>query len=409
MSFRGNLWALPCLDAKWLNVDLIGALRSTEETAVLYNHLLQDNELTSTSFKGVENDAGNMAYVSDVGKFFCGVEKTSCSCCPGYCLANSCGCNSCQRLSADAAGAAAKKFFTDNQMPSPYSSENLIESWLWDTIPSKERKSTARKSLLNEQRDISLQAAGSCLSAIHLRQRLLIYHRYFIALSRTKPPTKSDTNTPKNAEMKLQKFTSVETTNRLEIDRTVLGLGLARVGTRAALNFSFAFLRRAWRSGEDTELCSELLTEALESLHGLPEASLFNSGEISPLWIEVLERSIKFLRQVVLGDIMGTRCNVPREDRHTALNLLLELGIQKGNLGSALEGVLLLLNLWEKDKDTEDNRVLPKNHGAPLVAILKRFEKINQNYGSPFLGKLFPSTLSIYWRCAIYRNLFDDL
>lgn len=26
--------------------------------------------------------------------------------------------------------------------------------------------------------------------------------------------------------------------------------GLAKVGTRAALNFSFAFLRRAWRSGQ---------------------------------------------------------------------------------------------------------------------------------------------------------------
>lgn len=36
-------------------------------------------------------------------------------------------------------------------------------------------------------------------------------------------------------------------------------LGLARVGSRAALNFAFAFLRRAWRSGEDADLCTELL------------------------------------------------------------------------------------------------------------------------------------------------------
>ncbi|XP_055695916.1 probable E3 ubiquitin-protein ligase HERC2 [Lutzomyia longipalpis] len=388
MSFYGNLCALPCLDDKWLNVDLIGALRSIEDSAVLYNHLLQDNELSQTPLKGVENDLGNIAYLSDVGKFYCGVEKTSCSCCPGYCLANTCGCNSCQRLSADSAGNASKKICSENQLSSQLTSENLIESWLWDCIPSKERKTTARMSLLNEQREISLQAAGSCLFAIHLRQRLLIYNRYFVALSRAKPPTKSDTNAPNNAELKLRRFSSIEATNRLEIDRSVLGLGLARVGTRAALNFSFAFLRRAWRSGEDTELCSELLTEALESLHGLPEASLFNSGEISPLWIEVLERSIKFLRQVVLGDIMGTRCNVPREDRHTALNLLLELGIQKGNLGSALEGVLLLLNLWEKDKDTEDNRTLPKNQGAPLVNILRRFQKINQNYGLGALGEI---------------------
>ena len=35
--------------------------------------------------------------------------------------------------------------------------------------------------------------------------------------------------------------------------------GLARVGSRAALSFAFAFLRRAWRSGEDSDLCGELL------------------------------------------------------------------------------------------------------------------------------------------------------
>lgn len=28
--------------------------------------------------------------------------------------------------------------------------------------------------------------------------------------------------------------------------------GLARVGSRAALSFAFAFLRRAWRSGKST-------------------------------------------------------------------------------------------------------------------------------------------------------------
>ena len=36
-------------------------------------------------------------------------------------------------------------------------------------------------------------------------------------------------------------------------------ISLARVGSRAALSFAFAFLRRAWRSGEDSDLCSDLL------------------------------------------------------------------------------------------------------------------------------------------------------
>lgn len=154
---------------------------------------------------------------------------------------------------------------------------------------------------------------------------------------------------------------------------------MARVGTRAALNFSFAFLRRAWRSGEDTDLCSELLLEALEALQGLPEASLFDTSLVSPLWVEVLERSIKFLRQVVLGDVMGGRCVVPRADRHIALSLLMELGSQKGTLGASLEVVLLLLTVWEKDGDVEDNRAPTQPGGAPLVNILRRYGEIVGN------------------------------
>lgn len=154
-------------------------------------------------------------------------------------------------------------------------------------------------------------------------------------------------------------------------------MGLARVGTRAALSFSFAFLRRAWKSGEDTEMCSELLMEALDALQTLPEASLFDTSQISILWMEVVEKSIKFLRQVVLGDIMGGRCVVPKIDRHIALSLLLELGAQKGTLSGSLEGVLLLLTLWEKDLESEDNRRLPQSCGAPIVAVLRKYEKIH--------------------------------
>jgi len=36
---------------------------------------------------------------------------------------------------------------------------------------------------------------------------------------------------------------------------------LARVGSQAALSFAFAFLRRAWKSGEDTDLCCDLLQD----------------------------------------------------------------------------------------------------------------------------------------------------
>lgn len=71
--------------------------------------------------------------------------------------------------------------------------------------------------------------------------------------------------------------------------------GLARVGARAALSFAFAFLKRAWRSGEDSDLCTEVLQEALEILHGLSVALLFDTASVSQVWLEVVDRSMKFL------------------------------------------------------------------------------------------------------------------
>lgn len=178
----------------------------------------------------------------------------------------------------------------------------------------------------------------------------------------------------------IQKSSSVESVSLRDVEKAQLGL--ARVGTRAALNFSFAFLRRAWRSGEDTDLCSELLVDALEALQGLPEASLFDTSLVSQLWVEVLERSIKFLRQVVLGDVMGGgRCVVPRADRHIALSLLMELGSQKGTLSASLEVVLLLLTVWDKDRAVEDNRAPTHPGGAPLANILRRYGEIVGNAG----------------------------
>lgn len=87
-------------------------------------------------------------------------------------------------------------------------------------------------------------------------------------------------------------------------------MGLARVGSRAALSFAFAFLRRAWRSGEDADLCSELLLESLEALQSLPEATLFEEGSVSGVWIEVVDRATKFLHSVVGGYVFRGKLSV---------------------------------------------------------------------------------------------------
>lgn len=54
-------------------------------------------------------------------------------------------------------------------------------------------------------------------------------------------------------------------------------------------------------AGDDADLCSELLQESLDALRALPEATLFDEGTVSSVWLEVVERATKFLRSVVLS------------------------------------------------------------------------------------------------------------
>ena len=77
--------------------------------------------------------------------------------------------------------------------------------------------------------------------------------------------------------------------------------GLAKLGTKAALSFAFAFLKRAWRSGEDCDLCTEVLQQALDVLQELPIPSLFDHPSISNVWLEAVDRCMEFLQSVCQG------------------------------------------------------------------------------------------------------------
>ncbi|XP_058836150.1 probable E3 ubiquitin-protein ligase HERC2 isoform X2 [Topomyia yanbarensis] len=395
--------ALPYLDKKWIKADVSSALRSCEDLSNLWNHLVQDEELVTCKLQMSVNACGDVAYVRPDGKYYCGVQSLNCSCCKGVCsVTSSCSCTACQQLETDEGptkkGSCGAPQNQNQSESAGCCSGTILDSWLWSPIPSLDEKRTCTKRLIAEQREICLQAAANCLSSARTKLLLYVYRRYFIALQRCKPEEKTsgvdDCRFGVSQEMvasehdaaKLSKNSSFDRTPMKDCDKATFGL--ARVGTRAALNFSFAFLRRAWRSGEDVELCSELLSEALEALQTLPEASLFDTSQMSSLWIEVVEKSIKFLRQVVLGDVMGGRCLVPKADRHIALNLLLELGAQKGTLGGSLEGISLLLTLHEKDQESEDNRSPPQNTGAPLVPLLKRYEQIG-SFASYNAGESF--------------------
>ena len=383
---------LPYLDTKWLRADLIACLRNAAEGAVLWNHLIHDCELVSSPSAPLLNARGQLSYLGDDGKHYCGAEALQCTCCqPEYCgPLSACNCDSCRPLDSDMAikklTLAAAQQATAGYL---HATELTLSSWLWSQPPNQLAKHDCQRTMISELHELALRAAGNCLSAQQLRQQLFIYERYFVALKRNQQQPQPHPSPPTQQQQPEECIVPAppEQEQRRPLEPEHAALGLARVGTRAALNFSFAFLRRAWRSGEDMEMCSELLSEALESLQELPEATLFDAtAQVSPLWLEVMERSIKFLRLVALGDPMGGRCLAPLTDRHTALCLLLELGVQKGTLAATLECVVLLLLLWEKDNDNGhghghgsvngDNRDMPRKSGAPLLRILQRYQRL---------------------------------
>ena len=120
-------------------------------------------------------------------------------------------------------------------------------------------------------------AARNTRSAVRLRQRLCVLQRYLTAVSRS--TSKSDGDTHRGTYHTSRPLAAQSSLPASHEDKAAVRL--ARVGSRAALSFAFAFLRRAWRSGEDTDLCSELLQESLDALQALPEASLFHTEAVS--------------------------------------------------------------------------------------------------------------------------------
>ncbi|XP_017782464.1 PREDICTED: E3 ubiquitin-protein ligase HERC2 isoform X2 [Nicrophorus vespilloides] len=370
------------LDLKWLKTDLQAVFHSQDSLHNLWNRLIIDGELTGTFSDGLLNSAGVIARKWDHDKYYCGLRVLTCTCCDSICGPMSgCNCLPCQKLDAE----ESKQSDPDN-VP-PCLPQYILNSWTWGPQPNQDQLTTLIRSLNNEQRRLCLEAANTSLSSMRLHQRLIIYKRYFIAVNRVpyvsdiennavtrKSSMEGATEVAKCSRSKGGGSTTPATTASLTLDPT---LGLARVGSRAALNFSFAFLRRAWRLGEDVDLCSELLLESLEALQLLPVATLFDEVTVSPIWLEVVERSSKFLRQVVMGDLNSVRqYNVPMEDQHTSLNLLLELALQKGSLSSILEMTLLLFHLWEKRTHIDDNRSPPNTATAPLAMFLKKFALI---------------------------------
>lgn len=339
------------LDSKWLARDL-QCIFSYEGLAQSWNELVKDGEVQAVATDVVPQGRERVAWCT------CGPQSGG-PCCP---------CPSCVP--------PAEREASEQEKNAVVTSKSLIDVWAWGPQPSLDQLRACLKTLVFEQHQLCWEAATSTLSSMRLKQQLAVAMRYYTALVRRRKPPRFDSpascSVSQSPDTRGTKFQSEQPMQ-----------ALARVGSRAALSFAFAFLKRAWRSGEDSELCGELLRESLEALRAMPEATLFHQEAVSSVWLEVVEHADKFLRSVVLGDInvgMGHSrgCSqVPVPDQQLALSLLLELCIQQGTLGRLLSGVLLLLQLWDSGKYELDNRTVSHGTSVPLVTLLQRFQSIS--------------------------------
>ncbi|KAG5897066.1 hypothetical protein JTB14_025882 [Gonioctena quinquepunctata] len=361
------------LDIKWLKTNLGNLFIGQDNLINGWNSLITDGELTGDFSVGRLNSAGVTAKQGEFGKYYCGQRILTCTCCDGICGPHSgCNCQPCQKLDAEE---SAQNVPRKDKSPSM---ESLLDRWAWGPQPTIEQLSQSILSLNNEQKLVCSEAAKSTLSATRLYHRLFLLKRYFIALNRIPHPIEFEQGIYTRKCSSSLTETKAEVKTKIKTANLDPAASLARVGSRAALNFSFAFLRRAWRLNEDIDLCSELLNESLEALRLLPAATLYEQNDVSPVWLEVVERSSKFLRQVVTGEVSSDRSyySVPIEDQHTSLNLLLEFALQKGTLSSILDVVLLLLTLWNKKSHLNDNRSPEDVASAPLLPFIRRLCEI---------------------------------
>ncbi|XP_041055229.1 E3 ubiquitin-protein ligase HERC2 isoform X4 [Carcharodon carcharias] len=335
-------------DSKWLKTDLQLAF-TRDGLCGLWNEMVKDGEIVYAGPEAMQNLNDSLTSKEDN--------------------------NECQTGSKKDEQNDKEKKDEEETPTSTYRAKSIIESWVWGRQPDVSELKECLHVLVKEQQTIAAQAATTTLSGIRLKQRLAVLERYFIALSRSVLLEQTNVKWKSvNVPMPVaDKKSSRPVGKGVE--------GLARVGSRAALSFAFAFLRRAWRSGEDADLCSELLQESLDALRSLPEASLFDEGTVSSVWLEVVERATKFLRSVVTGDLHGAPSskgsgNIPLQDQHLALAILLELAVQRGTLSQMLSAVLLLLQLWENGTRETDNERSSQGTSAPLLPLLQRFQSI---------------------------------
>ncbi|CAH2243797.1 jg12710 [Pararge aegeria aegeria] len=387
------------LDPKWLNPDLQEALHDPEAVCTLFNSLLQDREIYFDAGNGLVNGAGITAKLGDSGKYYCGLRILNCTCCDGLCGPHSgCACAPCTALSAE----EELRTSIQSKIVAPPPSVQVIDDIKWKLDPGPECLKNLMEALVWEQRVRAINTAASCPFISQIRRLIVLCHRHLVAVIRDQNNHKEAKKTkvekkPVHGVNNRNLNNVVTTLNKpMELgsemqeeaeepsDETESAFALARVGARAALRLALSLVRRAWRCGEEADVCSALLRDALDAVRGLPEAALYaGSGQLNSIaqqaprsqkiWAEVVDSAAKFLHQVVAGEV---GCNVPQGDWRISLCVWVELCARRAELPALLKAADVLVTLPPKQKRQPDNRIVLEECTAPLGPFLRRMAKV---------------------------------
>ncbi|GBP72265.1 E3 ubiquitin-protein ligase HERC2 [Eumeta japonica] len=388
----------PHLDSKWLHPDLQEALHKQDTLCVLFNSLIQDREIYFDATSGLLNPAGVVSKLGDSGRYYCGLKILTCTCCDGLCGPHSgCPCPPCSVL-ADEEELRVKN---NAKILPPLSSAQLIDDLKWRADLGTESLQKLMESFIWEQRIRALNTAVTCPYISQIRRIIVLCNRHLVAVireqnqhkdtKRLKPNRKTSqtigNRTLSNVVSGLNKTVDLcsdkEEDTEDATEDSESALGLARVGARAALRLALSLVRRAWRCGEDADVCSALLRDALDAVRALPDAALFAGADVvhpvprsQKIWAEVVDSAAKFLHQVVTGEV---GCNVPLCDWRTSLCVWVELCARRAELPALLKAADVLLMLPPRQRLQPDNRqvmITLEECTAPLGPFLRRMAKV---------------------------------
>lgn len=353
------------LNKKWLERDPLNTV-SDECVSEWYNELLSEKEIYIRP-ESFLNRNGIASHQSANGHFYCGQAAISCQCCNGVCgPSHGCNCVSCQEIE--------EELKENKDAKSVLSVIDHTEAWAWGKIPTIAELKNFTKLVAHKQLMVFKSSTDSLLFLQRLKARIYVYARFLSAYSKTCFVSNKDV--PPTACSTVQDSNVVKSTPHI----IATGTDFVQSGLNMLLKYTFKFIEKTWESGQNMDLCSEMLHEAFAMFQNMPKALLFDDTEDSKDLVAMVQKTILFLKRIVILNYKDS--HLPIAERKIALSLLFELVFQRAALNDILNVILVCLDLSE-------------------TGIL---EYVNLN---SFLRKLLTQSTQMDFDSEILQNYYD--